>query len=29
MGLAHLVEVLDASIRGLAPDRLTATRSVP
>ena len=27
MGMAHLVEVLDASIRGLAPDRLRAQRS--
>ncbi|MDH2414489.1 heterodisulfide reductase-related iron-sulfur binding cluster [Nocardioides sp. CER19] len=27
MGMAHLVEVLDASIRGLAPDRLTQARS--
>lgn len=27
MGMAHLVEVLDASIRGLAPDRLRMGRS--
>lgn len=27
MGMAHLVEVLDASIRGLAPDRLRSARS--
>ena len=27
MGMAHLAEVLDASIRGLAPDRLRSARS--